>query len=471
MIAASCSLARMQAHPTAKLKVSRYTHLIAVSGGGLLYNGRSGAVLELHGHACRSARGLIEDLREGRRPRMSSLRRELLEHLEVGGFLVEKSKNEFDILVQQYDESRARSQFLLTIVPTFGCNLGCGYCFVGKKRGLMSDGHRVELIRFVEKRLRIGNIPSMHVDWFGGEPLLAPDVIEELSSAFIALCDEVDIPYRAQVISNGTAISRDVVRMLEKARVDRIQISIDGPREVHDVRRPYKAGGGRSSFDSIIEKLPLVVGKFLIRLRINVDRENLSQVWPLLDIFGERGWLGPETRFFPYLERVSPFTEASSHVESVVCPMDDFMETQFRWMEELKQRGVPVIEQGLYRFPAPRSYTCGAVGKNGFLITSEGEIHKCGLEIDNSAEAIGILGEELDPGNENLARFENYSPFEDPMCRECEFLPTCLGGCPRSRLKNRENAIRDNCTYYKKYELQILKTHLGRGQKSPPSTS
>ncbi len=69
--------------------------------------------------------------------------------------------------------NESRSQFLLTILPTFGCNLGCDYCFVGKKRGAMDRERQDQIIEFVTKRFASHTFPSMAVDWFGGEPLLA----------------------------------------------------------------------------------------------------------------------------------------------------------------------------------------------------------------------------------------------------------------------------------------------------------
>jgi uncharacterized protein len=251
-----------------------------------------------------------------------------------------------------------------------------------------------------------------------------------------------------------------IAGVLERARVDRLQISLDGLPEAHDVRRPYKSGKG-SSFAAIINSLPTVIGRFLIRLRINVDARNLHSVWPLLDLFAERGWLGPDTQFFPYLARVSAFTDACSGSAPLVCRLDEFYEVQFRWMERLEQYGVPLIEQGLYQFPEPKMYSCGAVGTNGFVFTPQGEIHKCGLEVDDSSRALGQLGAPLDPNTDTARRFAEYSPFKNPTCRECNFLPTCLGGCPRDQLNRRVPQMKDNCEYYQRYEEQLLKFHLG----------
>ena len=53
-----------------------------------------------------------------------------------------------------------------------------------------------------------------------------------------------------------------------------------------------------------------------------------------------------------------------------------------------------------YQFPEPELYNCGAIGNNGFIFNPNGEIHKCGLAVDDSTEAIGMLGEELDRSRE-----------------------------------------------------------------------
>jgi radical SAM protein with 4Fe4S-binding SPASM domain len=84
--------------------------------------------------------------------------------------------------------------------------------------------------------------------------------------------------------------------------------------------------------------------------------------------------------------------------------------------------------------------------------------HKCGLEVDDSSQAIGKLGSTLDEKNN---RFASYSPVTNPVCRECSFLPTCLGGCPRNQLNRREVQLKENCEYYQQFEQQILLFHLG----------
>jgi uncharacterized protein len=440
-------------------KSSRYSHVIPTGdGNGLLYNGRTGAILELSRNVFASVQRILPAANAAFPHELES--DPLFPHLAGGGFLIADTCDELSMLEAQYDLERKRSQFLITILPTFACNLGCEYCFVGKKHGIMAPDIREHLVSFVKEHIHAHSVPSMSVDWFGGEPLLAKEVIRGLSAEFIKICGDSGVPYRAQVITNGTVLDKRVADLLENAKVDRLQITLDGPMNVHDLRRPYK-DGRKSSFSSIIASLPAVIGRFVVRLRINVDGRNADSVWELLELFVERGWIGKNTRFFPYLARISPFTDACSGVADLVCSMEAFYRIQFRWMQRLEELGVSVASQGLYQFPEPKLYNCGAVGANGFVFTPEGEIHKCGLTVDDSRGAVGNLKDKQVLRHSSLQKWSDYSPFHNSVCRSCEFLPTCLGGCPRNQMESRTVQLKENCTYHMKYEKQVLLFHLG----------
>jgi len=129
-------------------------------------------------------------------------------------------------------------------------------------------------------------------------------------------------------------------------------------------------------------------------------------------------------------------------------------------MKRLHGHGVPVAFQGLYQFPEPKLYNCGAIGSNGFIFNPNGEIHKCGLAVDDSSEAIGMLGADLDPDHQNARKWKEWTPLGNPVCRSCEFLPSCLGGCPRNQMQMREVQKKENCQYYQQHENRILAAHL-----------
>ncbi len=70
----------------------------------------------------------------------------------------------------------------LTICTTMGCNFDCPYCFENHKAGKMSAEVQDDVVALAERMLDAAQRKALSVTWFGGEPLLAPDVIEALSA-------------------------------------------------------------------------------------------------------------------------------------------------------------------------------------------------------------------------------------------------------------------------------------------------
>jgi len=445
-------------------KLSAYTSALSLGDErhGVVYSARTGALIKLKGLRFKYVQTLVAARNDGEKLPIAT--DGLFAHLVAGGFVVKSDFDELAAIEELYDLERLRSEFMVTILPTFGCNLGCAYCFVGKKNGLMSKEHQAQIVDIVRKRIETRDPPRLSVDWFGGEPLLALKVIESLSAKFLELTRANDIDYTAQVITNGTHITDDVVRVLKRSQVDRLQITLDGTKKIHDIRRPAKSRTALSPFDETIKSLDRVQGEFMVRLRINVDQQNLDGVWELLDMFQQRGWLGKDTGFYPYLARISPFTDACASVAETVVNVNDFQAVNLEWTRKLQAAGVQTAMQGLYGFPSPKTYNCGAVGENALIFNPNGEIHKCGLVVDDSSEAIGHLNTGVDESNANLIKWRKWSPLQNRLCRSCEYLPSCLGGCPRNQMLSREAQKKENCTYYQEHESTLLVEHIQRAE-------
>lgn len=466
-------------------KASRYNLLLPIeSGGGAAYNAASGACLDLgesdfHRVMKLFEPGDIDFTQLGERA--SDLGGALL----AGGFIVDVRIDELEALRERGRGAKDDGPLVLTLSPTFACNLDCGYCFVGKKQGTMSIETEQQILDFVRKNLEEQKLPAVEVDWFGGEPLIAHKNISRLSRALIELCTAHGVPYHAQIITNGTLMTPDLAEELKACHVDRVQITLDGFEQTHNQRRRWKRGGrthlavlgadssSRSSFVDTLRGVEVAIGKFAVRLRVNVDRNNLDQALDLLAMFDERGWLKPELRFYPYLAAVRDYTHAVETGWSIAddCGTNAFFEVSARWLEFLSQRGIPVVKESLYGYPEPRSQPCGAMTARNWLINDDGTLHKCGLDIDTDARAVGKLGELPDASNPNAKYWNGYDHFADPTCQSCRALPLCLGGCARDRREGREQAVSENCEYHLTHEPRILAQHirLARTQRKRPT--
>ena len=100
---------------------------------------------------------------------------------------------------------------------------------------------------------------SIEIGFFGGEPLLnAAFIFEVLKCATSVLHStpthsELNISFDASLITNGVLLTGTLFRQPRDAGIKRFEVTLDGTRQVHDSRRPFKSG--ETSFTSIMENL------------------------------------------------------------------------------------------------------------------------------------------------------------------------------------------------------------------------
>lgn len=134
------------------------------------------------------------------------------------------------------------------------CNLMCAYCFAsqgnfGGKAHLMTvDAARaaVEFLVTASKERR-----HLDVDFFGGEPLMAFDVVKDTVEYARRLGRRYGKEFRFTLTTNCTLLDDDKMRFLNDENVSLI-LSIDGRPEVHDSMRKFR--DGRPSHALAVEK-------------------------------------------------------------------------------------------------------------------------------------------------------------------------------------------------------------------------
>lgn len=113
----------------------------------------------------------------------------------------------------------------------------------------MSPETQDEVVSLADRMMTFFGAQNMNVMWFGGEPLLAPDVIEKMTGRLKALTEDRGGEYRASIITNGYFLSEENIAMLERCNIDIVQVTLDGLGEQHDRTRHLAGGGG--TFDRI----------------------------------------------------------------------------------------------------------------------------------------------------------------------------------------------------------------------------
>lgn len=136
------------------------------------------------------------------------------------GLIVDSDVDENVIYEAKLYDEIFDSKLQLTVFPTGKCNFNCPYCFETPQlfsRESMSKASQNALLKYIQK-----NIPyhrALHISWFGGEPLLSPEIIVRLSEKFIQICNTRHLPYSANMTTNGYLLNLDVFVMLYKLKV------------------------------------------------------------------------------------------------------------------------------------------------------------------------------------------------------------------------------------------------------------
>jgi len=368
------------------------------------------------------------------------------------------------------------------IAPTLDCNLSCFYCFETKSKEKMGAGVQESVATFIASRLRSSPSRDLTVEWYGGEPLLALDVVRDLSGRLEALCGDAGATYNAAMVTNGTLLSPATIEALRGCGIRSYHVTLDGPAEVHDARRSparrpqasraAQAGVGEraaaadasssgelsQSFERIVQNIEAAAAGGQMNVRLNVGRSNRDAVGAFLKFARERRWSerGIEIYPAPIFGTATPcmgYPEEALAEEDFDSVLDEFCAAG---SEGAGSDGARSSLAEVVGFPPSRHYTCEALAFNSFAVSPSGSLFKCPLEIDDENKAVGAADRPLDLYSANLLKWLSFDPFSIPGCGECLFLPLCFGGCPKKLFEEGKLGRRSACRFWSKRFSALL---------------
>ena len=333
---------------------SKYNYLFKSSQYGyLLYNSLSNSFAELDEESYFYLQTL-----EGKKKDINIIDDELHQSLLKMKALVEDDRDEFYNIKYLTHLQRFTGNYLeLTLNPTLHCNFACPYCFENTKRSVyMTDEVENALIDFVKK---LNHVKSLHVTWFGGEPLMAFDRIVSLTKQL----KQQNIGYSSSMITNGYLLTGTVVERLDDLSISSIQITIDGLADAHNKRRPLVSGGG--TFEKIIEnidRLNIKKPDCSIIIRMNIDDTNAQNFVDVFKFFTKR---------YKNKIGVAPgFVTNETGCTVSDCVFNREKKAKFI-LDQYRQHGLNVM--GLY--PSSVRYECPIRNPSYMTIGPEGEIY------------------------------------------------------------------------------------------------
>jgi uncharacterized protein len=195
---------------------------------------------------------------------------ELIKQLQDAGYLRESN-------IQIIEHPHAKNLPLLierrtekiTLQVTQRCNLRCKYCaYSGLYKNRM---HGLKSMTFDTARKGIDYLmshsvdhPTVDVGFYGGEPLLELDLIEQCIGYIRSVYPGKRCTF--SMTTNATLLTPEVYRKIRPYKIN-LLISLDGPKEVHDKARVFPDGTGSydvvmGNVNSILKDFPEDKGKF-----------------------------------------------------------------------------------------------------------------------------------------------------------------------------------------------------------------
>ncbi len=310
----------------------------------------------------------------------------------------------------------------LYLNPTEHCNFRCSYCYEDFSLGRMSP-ETVQAVKTLIEKKTPGR-KTLLLSWFGGEPLVAADVVLNISSHAKDVCEKHGCKLIGGISTNGYLLRPQLMAQLVELKQSSFQIALDGDKEAHDaVRRRADSMGTFETIWGNLSDLKATDLPFLINLRVHLRPCNAESVERLLlqiaDIV-----LG-DSRFWV---RLNPLTQMGGTAAGTYETLADseFEHLAERLIASFKGR----ISIGYNWGDSPRlssgtiaQHLCYACKPNSFLIRSDGRVCKCTVAFDKEYNVIGVLRAdgELEVAAEKLQKWTLGMKTLDAQDLSCPF--------------------------------------------------
>lgn len=359
----------------------------------------------------------------------------VLAALAEEGVLVDDPEAEADLMGYVHRSHRRNTRaFDLTISPTRACNCCCDYCYVDKRPGVMSEQVQQDIIGFLAHHYERAPFEKLKITWYGGEPLLAIDVMESLTAKLLAFCERKGVRYTAHALTNGILADAQMCRRLvENCKLATIMPTISGAGPMHDYQRP--AHDGKEHFNELMDNIDCMLEAGLtVHANFVVNRNNFEECKMLAARLCKRPGVVPRvTRTFAYGREDMVLRDGRQ------TPLRLFERDEFAAYYAEFYRALGLDAAGWSEAMKPVCMYCAAWFERGYFIDEVGDVFACMIDMDIRERSLTNVCR-LAVGDDTfnwgrVVELGNLEPTRSPQCRTCRVLPICQGGCACCRLQ------------------------------------
>lgn len=357
------------------------------------------------------------------------------------GFIIDDITDELGgIRFAHKKQTMISRDYFLMVYPTQDCNLNCWYCYESHVEGsCMSEDIVQSIVRHVENKINRREIDSLHITFFGGEPLLFFEQnVYPLLKQVKELCDEAGIVLSTFFITNGSLIDKDMVMKL-KLFNPMFQITLDGNKKKHNKVRKGK-NSDYPTFDKIITALNLIsenrstIDSYVSRIitvRINYDNQTLNGIDEIVKNIDNLD----REKVTIHLERVwqTKHTVDKKQIEQLKQVISKFAQAGFK------------VGQGIF---GRRAYSCPAEVYDYAIINYNGLVYRCnGRNLTpETAEGKLLSNGNIEWDEHSLIKRLSRPTYDNEECLKCSMLPQCMGPCSQKQLEKGWGNIEEVCS-------------------------
>lgn len=365
---------------------------------------------------------------------------EIFELLRSRGYLTIRTEEEERDYIRKIALKTAYLNQIITktftFLITYKCNFNCPYCYehnIVKREGIdFKTSISKELVdkaflamNEIEPNVKLHN---KVINLFGGEPLLKEnrqiikyivDKGKALGYHFSATSNGYDLEFYEDLLGNNAITS--------------VQVTIDGSKYVHDVRRVHNENHG--TFDKIITNIRWALEKGIaLAIRINVDAENINEILILDSYFQEIGlynydkftvyaaYIGGDINYNPSIYNLTGKQRISLQDFYATCSQSQHIQYDIslckKIMSAIKKK------KCLRLLPVH----CGAQVGTDYIFDPFGHIYSCLDCVGNKGQDIGTYINHV-RWNEGKEKWTNRNVGILDKCSKCKFALLCGGGC------------------------------------------
>ena len=394
------------------VKPSFYNILIKKEDGIAIFNTRTGKMARcFHGDAKIVEEHLSQKYIEW------SHDNQYIVPMYKNGMLVDYNLDEISEMIDKEKDSKFENCLRLILLPTEQCNFRCVYCYERFRREKMTAKTQAAIVKYIEDNIHKYN--GLILNWFGGEPTEAMDVIENLSVKLIDVCKKNKKAYNAGITTNGYNLTYEIFKKLKKLHVTEYQVTIDGLASIHNAQRVM--ADGAPTFDVIINNLLAIKNNckssaITFVLRTNFSKNMLNNVDEFCKFLDK--YFSNDKRFKYFWQMVGDYGYVKTEeVRNIFGQSKDY-----KWLiENYTERFVNDYTQALY---GPDGGVCYALKRNQLLIDAAGEIRKCTCDLESEMNHFGTIGVNFD-GAKHEDWLNSRAISRDSQCYFCKKRPLC----------------------------------------------